>query len=104
MEHKPFAIEWIENAPQGSTIHVVQRHVSTSGMTRILDPFVIVDGDIRYLRSLADDDRMPFKRNTRTYHDGFVVKGCGMDMHFHLAYTIGRAFRGDGYHFNYRTV
>lgn len=104
MDHKPFAIEWVETAPQGSTIYVVQRHVSASGMSRILDPFVIVDGDIRYLRSLADDDRMPFKHNTRTPHAGFVVRGCGMDMHFHLVYAIGRAFRGDGYHFGYRTV
>jgi hypothetical protein len=104
MDHKPFAIKWIETAPAGSTIYVVQRHVSASGMTRILEPFVIVDGDIRYLRGLADDDRMPFKRNTRSYHNGFVVHGAGMDMHFHLVYTIGRMFRGDGYHFNDRTV
>ena len=102
-EHKPFAIEWVETAPEGSTIYVVQRHVSASGMSRVLDPFVIVDGEIRYLRSLADDARM-FNRNTRGHHDGFVVRGTGMDMHFHLVYTIGSLFRGNGYHFNYRSV
>lgn len=99
-----FAINWIAAAPKGSIIYVIQRHVSASGMTRILDPFVIVDGDIRYLRSLADIDGMPFKRNTRGSHDGFVVRGTGMDMHFHLVYTLGRVFRHDGYHFNHRTV
>lgn len=103
-EYKPFAVEWVENAPEGSNIYVVQRSVSASGMSRVLDLFVIVDGNIRYLRSLAHDDRMPFKRNTRSQHDGFVVGGCGMDMHFHIVYTIGRAFRDNGYHFNYVVV
>lgn len=104
MYAKPFAIEWLETAPEGSTIYVVQRSVSSSGMSRVLDLFVVVDGDIRYLRSLADDDRMPFKRNKRSTHDGFVVGGTGMNMHFHIVYTIGAAFRGNGYHFKYVTV
>lgn len=97
--NKPFAIEWVETAPEGSTIYVVQRSVSSSGMSRVLDLFVFVDGEIRYLSALADDDRMPFKRNTRSQHDGFVVGGCGMDMHFHIVYSINQAFRGNGYHF-----
>lgn len=97
---KPFAVEWVETAPAGSTIYCVLRHVSRSGMFRIIDLFVIVDGDVRYLHSLADDKRMPFTRDA--CRDGFRVSGAGMDMGFHVVYSIGRAFREDGYHFNMR--
>lgn len=57
----------------GGTVYLVLRHVSRSGMTRFIDPFVIVDGRPQYLRHVPG---MRWDAN-RT---GYRVNGCGMDM------------------------
>jgi hypothetical protein len=68
------------------TVHTVLRHVSRSGMQRVVDPFVVRDGDVLYLRTLAE--AAGFRPHSR--YDGVKVDGCGMDMGFHLWSVIAR--------------
>jgi hypothetical protein len=70
----------------GLEILCVLRHCSKSGMQRVIDLKVIVDGEIRgigWSAAIAMGDR--FDRN----REGIVVGGCGMDMGFHLVYNLG---------------
>jgi hypothetical protein len=83
--------EWLK---PGDTVHTVLRHVSRSGMSREID-VVKIEGpdDVRWLSgvvSRADGWRLG-KR------DGIVVGGCGMDMGFHLVYSLSYALFKDGF-------
>ena len=97
---EPFALRWVKEAPERSTIYCILRHVSQSGMQRVID-LVVIDGDEpRYLRSIADDPRWTYKVHPK--YDGFRVNGVGMDMGFSLVYDLGRIFHDDGYYFTHR--
>lgn len=68
----------------GSKVYTVLRHVSRSGMSRRIDLYTIVDGEMQYLSHAAAvvmGDPRP--------NDGIKVGGCGMDMGFHLVYNLG---------------
>ena len=92
-----FAREWIDSAPKDSTIYVVQRSVAQQ--SKVIEPFFIADGDVYYFASLEDDPQFPFKRVNKPFASGFRVGGAQSDCTFHLVYTIGHLYRGDGYHF-----
>ena len=68
------------------TVYCVLRHCSSSGMQRRISLFVIVDGEIRNIDVLASD-LMGYRMADRK--EGIVVNGCGMDMGFHLVYSLG---------------
>lgn len=83
--------------PPGAQVLVLQRHVAPSGMTRWLDLYAMVDGELRRITETAAtamDDHT-------TYKDGhgwtLKVGGCGMDMHFATVYNLSRALYRDGY-------
>lgn len=68
-------------------------HVSQSGMTRHISCYVVHKGEIHcidYLVSRVIEWRQ---------HDngGIVVGGCGMDMGFHLVYTLSRIMYPKGF-------
>jgi hypothetical protein len=70
------------------TIYTVIRHVSASGMQREISVKMIDAGKIIHLDWLvatATDSKIG-------KHGGIVVKGCGMDMGFHLVDTINNCF------------
>lgn len=76
------AIELLEKA--NNTIHTDLLHVSKSGMTRRIDCFVIVDGEIiniNHLIAEIDGKKIDSK-------GGIRVQGCGMDMGFSLVYNL----------------
>lgn len=78
----------------GQEILCVLRHVSRSGMQRVIDLKVIEDGELRGLgwsAARAMEDRYDTKR------DGIVVGGCGMDMGFALVYNLGATLWPDGF-------
>lgn len=84
----------------GMTVQCVLRHVSRSGMQRVIDLFTMTTDDgngrpwlrpIGSLAACAMGDRYDFKRG------GIVVGGCGMDMGFHLVYSLGHALWPGGY-------
>ena len=89
--------EWF---PKGSTVHTILEHVSRSGMSRsirVVIPVVDEKGQVYFLHpnhSIAV--ALGWSRST-TPNEGGKAGGCGMDMGFHLAYTLSSVLYGDGY-------
>ena len=78
----------------GDEIHTVLRHCSRSGMSRSISLIIARDGapeDITYWAARALGDRIDQRRG------GIVVGGCGMDMGFHLVYSLSRRLFPDGF-------
>jgi hypothetical protein len=76
--------------PAGSTVYTVMRHVSASGMSRRIT-VLHADGSV-----VRDVSHLVARAIGWKLHDkgGIVVGGCGMDMGFHLAYTLSQALHG----------
>lgn len=70
----------------GDTVYTVLRHVSSSGMTRRIDLYVIRKNALMYLSGYAAKAIGLRRHRTR---EGIVVGGCGMDMGYHLVYELG---------------
>lgn len=77
-----------EMFPPGSTVYTILRHVSRSGMQRSIS---IVGkwedgrlGNVDWLAARALGYRLDRDRG------GLKVSGCGMDMGFHLVYSLSR--------------
>lgn len=79
----------------GDTLHTISRHVSRSGMRRVIDLKLIrADGEVLHLgynAALA----LGWSHDER--HEGVKVSGGGMDMGFHLVYALGRTLFPDGF-------
>lgn len=90
--------EMRKHCPPGSTVHTVLEHVSRSGMSREIrtvllscDGDRVVDLHPNYMVSqILGDDR-------QGKHDGVIVGGCGMDMGFHIVYSLSRALYPNGF-------
>ena len=79
----------------GDTIYTILRHVSRSGMFRVISPVVIRrGGDIRDF-SMAACRLLDLKFNRR--HEGVPLGGCGMDMGFELVYQMSRELWPKGF-------
>lgn len=86
-----------ELLPPGSTVHTILEHVSRSGMSRKIRPVVLT----------VDSDGQPWIRNIgylaskalgwRADDHAIITSGCGMDMGFHLVYTLSRVLYPDGF-------
>lgn len=84
----------------GDTVHTVLSSVSRSGMTRVIRVLILKPDkkapngvqilEPTYAVSAVLDYRM--SKNC----DGLVVGGCGMDMGFHVVYSLGKALWPDG--------
>ena len=81
--------------PEGSTAYTLVTKVAPSGMSR----HIMVAGSRKkghvqnvswYISELLD---WTYKDNTRSV----FVGGCGMDMGFHLVYTLSNILYDDGY-------
>jgi hypothetical protein len=83
--------EWLR---PGDTVHTILRHVSRSGMQREIGVVLLgADGsDLHpnYLVAKALTERLG-------QHDGIIVRGCGLDMGFHLIYSLARTLWPDGH-------
>jgi hypothetical protein len=70
-----------------ATVYTVLRSVSSSGMTRHIS-LKVAQGDdiydITYLAAQAMGDKLHDKQGYNT----IKVNGCGMDMGFHLVYSL----------------
>jgi len=71
----------------GDTLHCILRHTSRSGMMRVIQVYKLPrKGEALALGyNAAIALRWTFDRK----HDGVKVAGFGMDMGFHLVYSIG---------------
>lgn len=88
--------------PAGSTAFTVIRNVSASGMTRAISVVICEAGEPRDISWLIRRAELGFTVNPR--HGGCVVKGAGMDMAFHLVYSISSSLHGDGYAISQRAL
>lgn len=90
--------EWI--AP-GDELRTILRHVSASGMLRVVDmvklqPSERRPGDVDVLAVAWNAAKAMGDRFDRD-REGIRVSGCGMDMGFHLVYNLGRTLFPDGF-------
>lgn len=85
--------------PAGSTVHTILRHVSRSGMTRVIST-VVVDAGQAYTFDHLVADALGRKVDQR--HSGVKCHGAGMDMGFELVYSLGMKLYGDGYALRHR--
>lgn len=77
----------------GDTVYCVLRHVSASGMSRRIDLYVMKDNEPLWISSLAAracEWRLSDKQ-------GIIVGGCGMDMGFHLVYSLSYTLFPNGF-------
>lgn len=89
--------------PEGSTVYTVIRHTSQSGMQRAIQ-ILAVDktyGDIVDVSHYVAEAGL-FSRHPK--HPGLKVNGAGMDMAYHVAYTLARTLYGDGYALTQRAL
>lgn len=80
--------------PPGSTVYTILRSVSRSGMTRIITPLVIQNGEPvnltwRVGKVLGWGIRHGFQ-------DGIKCDGCGSDMGHDLVHSLSYALHGTG--------
>jgi hypothetical protein len=83
-----------EELPPKTVMYTVLRRVSASGMLRVIDLIAIKDGvpfHYSYRASIALGWKLDKNRA------GIRVGGCGMDMGFHLVYSLSYVLHGDGY-------
>jgi hypothetical protein len=90
--------EAVENLKQyvkpGDVVYTTLRHVSSSGMFRAIDVFVMRDN--QPLRITWDVGRAIGETYNRK-HEALGVSGCGMDMGFHVVYNLGRVMFREGF-------
>ena len=86
--------------PEGSKVYTCLRSVSQSGMTRNISLIVFKkdpQGDYTLHPNYTASKLLGWKLTSKFGHDAIRVSGCGMDMGFHLVYTLGQILYGDGY-------
>lgn len=78
----------------GDTVYTILRHVSRSGMYRVIDAFVIRNNvPLRYSWTIARAIGARYDKR----HEGIGISGCGMDMGFEIVYNLGRYLFPDGF-------
>jgi hypothetical protein len=82
---------------KGDTLYTIVRHVSQSGMSRRISVFrVNADKEIESIDWLIHRAGI-FKRANANNGEGLKVTGCGMDMGFHVVYSVSSVVLNDGY-------
>jgi hypothetical protein len=76
--------------PEKRVIYTVLRSVSKSGMSRVIDFYTIENDRPQYLSGLI---KMALGYRMAK-NGGLVVGGCGMDMGFHVVYTVSSVLHG----------
>ncbi len=81
----------------GDTVYTKLEHVSRSGMSRVISPYIIRDNEPVCLEWKVGKALGWPLTPTGSRHEGIRVSGCGMDMGFHLVYTLSRVLFPDGF-------
>jgi len=88
--------KWLKPA---DTVYTILRHVSASGMSRLLDVYCIKDNQpFRLTWSTATALEATYDRRKGALR----VNGCGSDMGFSTVYQLSHALFGDGYALQHR--
>ena len=77
----------------GDTVYTMIKHVSRSGMYRVIDLYIMKDNEPQRISGFAAKLLEGYDDN----HEGCKAGGCGMDMGFHLVHNLGYALFGDGF-------
>lgn len=76
----------------GQKVYCNITKVSKSGMSRRIQLYVVVSGELQSITWNAEKI-LGWSRND----DGLLVSGCGMNMCFHTVYTLGRYLFPQGF-------
>ena len=75
------------------TIYSVIKHVSQSGLTRHISFYYVEEGQLYCMNhQISEATGYKFNKN----YDSLVVRGCGMDMAFHVVEHYSRATGKEG--------
>jgi hypothetical protein len=91
--------------PKGSTVYTILSSVSASGMTRWINVYGVRQNRPVYaagLMAVAWPDHWKRGKWGSGNVDSLKVEGAGMDMGFHVAYSLAQSLYGDGYALNHR--
>lgn len=77
----------------GDTVYTILRHVSRSGMMRHISVVIKTDDGLRDITGLVSDAI----DNPTNDNGALKVGGCGMDMGFHVVYSLGSAIYPEGF-------
>ncbi len=83
--------EWF---PKGSTAYTTAVHVARSGMSRHIKVFATPKKGVIQNVSGYVADYLDWRYTNK---EAVFVSGCGMDMGFHLIYTLSSVLYDDGY-------
>lgn len=97
------AMETLSKLENRQDIYGLVRHVSSSGMSRKISFFAVIDGELSNItwaigKALGD--------KVADFHGYNVlnVQGVGMDMIFKTIYDLGFVIHNDGYYFKSRQI
>lgn len=80
----------------GDKVWCILRHRSASGMLRVIQIVKMESASERF-SYLGYNAATALGWRYSREHEGVKVQGCGMDMGFHLVYTLSSVLFGDGY-------
>ena len=95
MTQKEAIQEFKKVVKAGDTVYTKLNHVSRSGMMRHITVMVIKKNEPHYLDHLATKI-LGWPRVAWDKGEGIKVPGCGMDMGFHLVYSLSSAVWPNG--------
>lgn len=96
------AMEYLREVfPSGSTVTVDLAHVARSGMSRGIKVLAVSPRDGIEDASWAVARALDWRLHRA---GGVNVGGYGMDMGFHLVYSLARVLYGDGYALKHRWI
>ena len=102
-------LDTLSKLPKKTVIYTTLRYCSPNGMNRIIDAFYVQNN--RPIRIHFTTSKIFWKRHNKSDDKaGYKMKGCGMDMGFHLvnslSYLVSRYKnnQSDGYYFDHEWV
>lgn len=82
--------------PPGTTVYTILRHVSKSSMSRDISLVILTPDGPRDITALAAEAMGAWL--SKNCPDAAIrVGGCGMDMGYHLVYSLARTLYPDGH-------
>lgn len=87
-------IKWIRRTRP--TLYTICRHVSSSGMFRLISVYVIQNNEPFCIDGWIEN-WTHYERDKK--RQGLRVSGCGMDMGFDVVYNFSRALFPKGFHY-----
>lgn len=93
----------LQDLKPGDTVYLVLRSRSRSGMMRHISPILFRGSDVWHLDAWVAD-LLDMGRGRVAGGDGVPVRGCGMDMGFHLVSTLAEALFGDSKALSHRWI